>query len=253
MKKYLFILLMLSFNLLAKEVTLEKFTTADFIEYFNHETCYDYLHTLSLSKVRQTLYNYNQKKYENLRTNNSKNRQNLYRLIKNQCNEENTKFFNSKLIKYSKYQMITNLSPETKLEHLADKIYCDKKTNADCSYTLNNNELEEIFHSSDIYIHELFRFSFKKYFKNNLSYQVAKHLKTGNSTLAYYLLKDAYILYQCDLGRDCSATSPYMIEKCFIDEEFCGLDVESYLKHYKHSPSQHLDVLKTKEFIVPTR
>ncbi len=224
----------------------DKFETQDFKQYFSNETCYEFEHNKKKQRLDKLKNTYLEQKYNHLIESESRNKQILYRLIAKKCKNQ---FLNPKLLKYSKFEMIVNISPKTEIEELASQLYCDRKHDKNCPYKINNNEYDTILHSKDYYIHEIFRYSMDIYLRNVLSKKVAKHLNTGNTTLAYYILKDAYVLYQCEIGKDCSSTSPFMVEKCLIDDEFCGIDVKTYFSTYKHSLSQSKDIKKVVEFL----
>ena len=224
----------------------DKFDTHDFMQYFSNETCYEFEHNKKRQRMGLLKNTYQEQKYNSLIKNKSRNKHVLYHLVVKRCKGQ---LLDSRLLKYSKFELITNIHPKTELEKVAFNIFCDQKVNKDCPNKINNTDYDAIMRSKDYYIHEIFKYSMGNYLRKKLSPKVAKYLKTGNTTLAYYLLKDAYVLYQCKIGKDCSSTSPYMVEKCLIDDEFCGLDVKTYFKRYKHSLSQSKDILKVVEFL----
>ena len=224
----------------------DKFVTHDFLEYYSKETCYEFGHNKINRRLGILKNTYQEQKYINLKNSPSKNKQHLYNLIVNQCK---TQALNKRLLKYSKFELITNLRPKSKLEQAAFKLFCDKQVDEKCPYEIKYEVFDTLIRTKDYYIHDIFKYAINGYLSNSLTPKVANYIKTGNSTLAYYLLKDAYILYQCHIGRDCSNTSTFMVEKCLIDDEFCGLDVQTYFNKYKHSLSQSKDIQKVVEFL----
>lgn len=224
----------------------KKFVTSDFLEYYSKETCYEFEHNKMYRRLGILKNTFQEQKYNNLKNSTNKNKQHLYNLIVKKCKNQ---LLNRGLLKFSKFELITNLRPESKLEQVAFKLFCDKKVDEKCPYEIKNEVFDTLIRSKDYYIHDFFRYSINEYLKNSLTPKVSNYIKSENSTLTYYLLKDAYILYQCHIGRDCSNTSTFMVEKCLIDGEFCGLDVKTYFNKYKHSLSQSKDIQKVVEFL----
>jgi hypothetical protein len=63
------------------------------------------------------------------------------------------------------------------------------------------------------------------------------------------IVTDAWRLYSCSIGADCSESSRFLLERCW-SESLCGAtSVNSLFQDYKYSPSDYQELLRVRALI----
>jgi len=225
-------------------------STDHYFNYFNNETCHEYWFDQInpyygiLNRVHSgDLFN-------QLKARESINQQLIYKKIIHRCNTENRALPNTYIKQHPRKELFNYNYGSTPIDKIVAKIICLSKTSNRCDVKISNQELDLVIRSKQNYIHEQVKAAKSQLHNNYLKKITANHLQTGHIGLAFSIYQDAQLLYQCKIGKDCSNTSLYMIQKCIYHQEFCGLDVETYMKKYKTSPSQFKEVQKALAFLL---
>jgi hypothetical protein len=219
-------------------------------EYFKHETCYEYTFD-QLNPYYDTLRrNFNGNLFKQLKKKDSNNQQLLYKNIVKRCLTEKKEMPNSVVEKHPRKEYLHYNYGTKAIDKIVAKIICLSSKDKPCDKKLSNQEIESIIRSKQNYVHEQVQQAKSKQYNDYLTQIIEKQIKTTHSGLAYWIYKDAQLLYQCKIGKDCSSTSMYMIKRCVFDKEFCGLSVNEYLKKYKTSPSQYTQIQNALDLLI---